>query len=90
MDPINLILWFGGIVLIAVGYSRARRPWSRYQALRREDENVARYERWRGGARDTGPTGASVAMATLRREARLGAAIAMIGVTLVFLGFLVR
>ena len=44
MGPLNIALWLGGIALIAIGYTRARGPWSRYQALRAEDANVARYE----------------------------------------------
>lgn len=85
-----MALWLLGIALIAVGYQRAKGPWSRYQALREQDENIARYEAWRGGARDTSPTGASVAMAILRRQARVGATIAVVGFVLVFVGFLVR
>ena len=50
--PINLVLWAAGAVLIAVGYLRAKGPWARYQALRAQDENIARYESWRGGLRD--------------------------------------
>lgn len=88
MGPLNILLWAGGILLIAVGVQRARGPWSRYQALREQDENVARYEAWRGGGlRDDGTTGASVAMEILRRQARNGALIALIGVVLVVLGF---
>ncbi len=90
MGPLNLVLWAGGIVLIAVGYVRARDPWRRYQALKEQDANVARYEAWRGGVRDDGKTGASVAMEMLRRQARVGAGIAIVGVVLVFLGFFVR
>ncbi|MEX2011876.1 MAG: hypothetical protein WEF51_06555 [Chloroflexota bacterium] len=84
----NIALWLGGVVLIAIGYSRARRPWARYQAVKAEDANVARYESWRGGVRNDGATGASVAMALLRRQAQVGAAIAIAGVVLVFLGFI--
>jgi len=87
---LNIILWLAGIALIAVGYARARKPWSRYQALRAQDANVARYESWRGGVRDDGATGASVAMAILRRQAQTGGAIALAGFVLVFCGFLVR
>lgn len=90
MGALNLLLWGGGIVLIIVGYQRARGPWRRYQALKAQDENIARYESWRGGVRDDGKTGASVAMGLLRREARIGAGIAIAGVVLVFLGFLIR
>lgn len=89
MGPLNIVLWIGGIALIAIGYTRARGPWSRYQALKAEDANVARYEAWRGGLRDDGATGASVAMAILRRQAQIAGAIAIAGFVLVFLGFLV-
>ena len=90
MDPINLLMWGLGVVLIALGYTRARGPWARYQSLRAEDDNVARYESWRGGARSNETTGASVAMAMLRRRAQVGGAIAIVGFVLVFLGFLIR
>ena len=58
--------------------------------LKAQDANVARYESWRGGVRNDSATGASVAMAVLRRQAQIGAAIAIVGVVLVFLGFLIR
>ncbi len=90
MGPLNLVLVAGGIVLIAVGYARARGPWARYQALRAQDENIARYEAWRGGVRDDGKTGASVAMEILRRQARLAGLVAVLGFVLVFVGFFVR
>jgi hypothetical protein len=93
MGPINLLLWAVGAALIVVGYTRARGPWSRYQALKEQDANVARYEAWRGGARtagDDGKTGASVAMEILRRQARVGGAVAVAGFVLVFLGFFIR
>ena len=89
MGPLNIALWLGGVALIAIGYTRARGPWSRYQALRAEDANVARYEAWRGGTRDDGLTGASVAMTILRRQAQIGGAIALAGLAALFLGFLV-
>jgi uncharacterized membrane protein len=87
---VSIALWLLGIALMAAGYQRAKGPWSRYQALKEQDENIARYEAWRGGARDTSPTGASVAMAILRRQARVGATIAVVGFVLVFVGFLIR
>jgi len=87
---LNLVLWVAGVALIAYGYSRARGPWARYQALKEQDANVSRYEAWRGGIRDDGKTGASVAMEVLRRQARTGASIAVVGFVLVFLGFLIR
>lgn len=83
-------MWIAGAVLIVVGYTRARRPWSRYQALKAQDRNVARYEAWRGGVRDEGTTGASVAMAILRRQAQTAGLIAIAGLALVFLGFFLQ
>ena len=72
--PINLVLWVAGVVLIVVGYAARAGPWARYQALKEQDANVARYEAWRGGVRDDGTTGASVAMEILRRQAQIGGA----------------
>jgi hypothetical protein len=90
MSIVNIAFWALGVALIAAGYQRAKGPWSRYQALKEQDENIARYEAWRGGARDTSPTGASVAMEVLRRQAQRGGLIAIVGFVLVFLGFFFR
>ena len=87
MGILNVSLLGAGVVLIAVGYLRAREPWRRYRALKEQDANVARYEAWRGGLREGGTTGASVAMEVLRRQARNGAVIAGIGFVLVFASF---
>ena len=87
---LNIVLWIAGIALMGLGYSRARGPWSRYQALKEQDANVARYEAWRGGTRGNSDTGASVAMQILRRQSRIGIAIAVVGFVLVFVGFLIR
>ncbi len=90
MGVVNLVLWLLGIALVAVGYTRAKGPWSRYQALRAQDANVARYESWRGGVRSDEPTGASVAMGMLRRQAQQAGLIAVVGVVLIFLGLFLR
>jgi hypothetical protein len=87
MGILNVSLLGAGIALIAMGYLRAREPWRRYRALKEQDANVARYEAWRGGLRESGTTGVSVAMEVLRRQARNGAVIAGIGFVLVFAGF---
>jgi hypothetical protein len=87
---INVVLWLGGIALIAYGYSRAKGPWSRYQQLKEEDANTARYNSWRGGIRDDSTTGASVAMQILRRQVQIAAGIAIVGFVLVFFGFLIH
>ena len=89
MGLLNIALIALGVVAMAAGYARARGPWARYQALKAQDENIARYESWRGGLRDSGPTGASVAMDILRKQAREGAIIAVAGFVITILGFLV-
>jgi hypothetical protein len=90
MSILNVILWLGGIALVVIGYQRFRGPWSRYNALKEEDANAARYAAWRGGIRDDSTTGASVAMQILRRQAQIGFGIAMAGAVLIFLGFLIK
>jgi len=78
------------LALIAVGYRRMRGPWSRYQALKEQDANAERYSAWRGGIRDEGTTGASVAMQILRRQAQIGGAIVGAGVVAIVIGFILR
>ena len=86
MGLLNIALWVAGRrahrarLLPRAGRRRATRR------SRPQDANVARYESWRGGIRDDGKTGASVAMAVLRRQTQIGAGIAIVGVVLVFLG----
>jgi hypothetical protein len=90
VGPLNLVFWAAGVVLIAAGYLRAKGPWLRYQELKAQDANVARYEAWRGGLRSDSRSGASVAMDILRRQAQIGAGIAVVGFVLVFAGFAVK
>jgi len=87
---LNVVLWVGGIALMALGYRRGKGPWSRYQALKEQDANAARYNAWRGGIRDDGTTGASIAMAILRRQTQIAVGIGAVGFVLVFLGFLIK
>jgi hypothetical protein len=90
MGIVNLVVVVVGGGLIALGYSRGRRPWARYQELKAQDQNVARYAAWRGGIRDDGPTGASIAMAVLRRQAQAGALLAGAGIVCVIVGLVIR
>jgi hypothetical protein len=88
MGLINLICWGLGVVLIAVGYLRARGPWARYQDLKAQEANIARYEGWRGThLRDDGPSAAALMAQEMRRRAQLGGLIVIVGVVLVFVGF---
>jgi hypothetical protein len=90
MGLLNIALLALGVAAMAFGYSRARGPWARYQALKAQDANIARYESWRGGIRDSGTTGASIAMELLRKQARDGAVIMAVGFAIVILGFLIH
>ena len=90
MGILNLILIALGFAAIAFGYRRFRAPWGRYQALKEQDANASRYSAWRGGVRDDSTTGASVAMAILRRQAQMAAGIGLVGFVLVFLGFFLK
>ena len=92
MNPLDVVLWAGGIALMAVGYTRFRGPWSRYQGLREQQANIDRYEAWRGGVRthDDGPTGASVAIQMARRQAQIAGIVIAAGVVVFALGFMVR
>ena len=89
MGPLNIVLLLVGATLIVLGTIRARAPYQRYVALREQDANIARYESWRGGVRNDQKTGASVAMQMLRRQAQIGVAIAVAGIVLVVLAFVV-
>ena len=91
MGLINLICWVLGIALIAVGYTRAKGPWARYQELRNQEANLARYEGWRGTRlRDDGPSAASIMAQELRRKAQIAGLVAVVGFVLVFVGFAVH
>jgi hypothetical protein len=91
MGAINLILWALGVVLIVVGYQRARGPWSRYQEIKAQEENISRYEGWRGTRlRDEGPSAASIMARNMKRRAQLGGLLLIVGVVLVFVGFAVH
>lgn len=83
---IGIILILLGVAALAAGYARLRGPWARYQALKAQDANIARYESWRGGLRDSGTTGASVAMAILRKQVRDAAVVMAAGGAFVVLG----
>ena len=87
---VSLGLIVVGAAMTALGFVRARGPWARYRALKAEDANIARYEAWRGGLRDSGTTGASVAMAVLRKQAREGALISVVGIVLAVVGIALR
>ena len=91
MGVVNLICWGLGAVLIAFGYLRAKGPWGRYRALKAQEENIARYEGWRGTRlRDDGPSASSLMAQELRRQAQIAGLVAIAGFVLVFAGFAVH
>lgn len=86
-----MLCWGLGVVLIVAGYLRARGPWSRYQDLKSQEANIARYEGWRGTRlRDDGPSAASIMAGEMRRRAEIGGLILLAGFVLVFVGFAVH
>jgi hypothetical protein len=85
---IGVVLVLLGIAIAAFGYLQFRGPWARYRALKAQDANIARYETWRGGLRDSGTTGASVAMDVLRTQARNAGIVIAAGVVVAILGLL--
>jgi hypothetical protein len=88
---LNVALWLGGVALMMYGVTHARGPYSRYRALHETNENIRRYEQWRGGRRDDAGavTGADVMRAELRRQLRIWGLVIAAGFALVFLGFAV-
>ena len=89
MGLVNILLWAAGVVLMAVGAARARGPYSRWRSLKETEENLRRYDQWRG-SRDAGTTdvtGADVMRDELRRQVRLWLSVVLAGFFLVFLGF---
>jgi hypothetical protein len=87
---VGVLLLVVGAGITATGIVRARGPWARYRALKAQEDNIARYESWRGGLRDSGPTGASVAMDLYRRQARDGVILIGVGAVIAIAGLLVR
>jgi len=87
---VSISLVILGIALVVYGAVRAREPYRRYMALREQDANIARYEAWRGGVRSNESTGASVAMAVLRRQVQIGVGITIAGVVLMAVGLVVK
>lgn len=90
MGIAGLVLLLVGIALIVVGGRRIQGPYRRYSALKDQDANIARYEAWRGGARVDAKTGASVAMAVLRRQVQRAGLVIIAGGVCVFAGFVLR
>jgi hypothetical protein len=91
MGLLNAIFLGSGVALVALGAARARGPYSRWRSLKETDENLRRYDQWRG-SRDSGVrqvTGADVMREELRRQIRVWLTVVVVGFVLVFLAFAV-
>jgi len=86
----GLVLILIGVVATVAGYLRFRRPWATYQSLKAQEANISRYESWRGGLRDSGPTGASVAMDMARGQARIAGVVMGVGIAIAVVGLLLK
>jgi hypothetical protein len=92
LSTLSIVLVVAGVALVALGLSRARAPWGRYQALRAQEANAERYRAWRGGpGRAVGETtGADVMKTILRARVREALLVAAAGVVLAVIGFVIR
>ena len=89
---LNVVLWVGGVALVALGAYQVRGPLSRYRALQATEANLRRYDDWRGSrlVNDSERTGADEMKDYLRGRVRLWGAVIAVGVVLLVVGFLVR
>jgi hypothetical protein len=91
MSLLNLALWLVGVVLLAAAFVRARPYLERYQALTAQEENIRRYESWRGRSLEPpGPSSADLMRAELRRRLQVWVGVGVVGAVLLVLGFAVR
>jgi hypothetical protein len=93
MSFLHLVLWFGGLGLVALGVLRLRGPLARQRALRETQENLARYDDWRGSRIRPEPgekTGADVMAEVLRRQVLIWGGVIAAGIVLIAVGFLIR
>ena len=89
---LNVALWVVGLLLLALGIWQVRQPLAHYRSLEATQANLRRYDDWRGGrlADDGGRTGADEMRDLLRNRVRLWAGVAIVGVVLIVVGFVVR
>ena len=90
MTPLNVVLWAGGVVLVAAAYLRGVPYWRRYRVLRAQQENVRRYESWRGRPPEPGRSSADLMEEELRRRAQPWIAAGVIGLVMIIAGFAVH
>lgn len=92
MMPVDIALWIGGFVLLAIAIWRVRAPFAQMSELDRLAENAKRYDSWRGGRSGSNAetTGADVMRSMLRRQVLTWAAVGAVGIVVIVAGFAVR
>ncbi len=90
MSAVNVVLWVVGVVLIAAAWVRGMPYWRRYQALRAQQDNIRRYETWRGRPTESGPSSADLMETELRHRAQPWLVAAIVGLVLIIAGFAVH
>ena len=89
---LNILLWIVGLLLLGFGIWQVRQPLAHYRSLEATQANLRRYDDWRGGKLidDDARTGADEMRDLLRNRVRLWTGVAVVGVVLIVLGFIVR
>jgi len=87
---VNVVLWIAGAVLVAAAYLRGMPYWRRYQAMRSQQDNIRRYETWRGRPAERGGSSADLMEAELRRRAQPWIVAGVVGIVAIVAGFVVR
>jgi len=64
--------------------------WRRYQAMRSQQDNIRRYETWRGRPAERGGSSADLMEAELRRRAQPWIVAGVVGIVAIVAGFVVR
>jgi hypothetical protein len=81
-----------GLAMIGAGVLMVREPLGRYRQLRETEDNLRRYDDWRGTrlVDDGERTGADVMKEVLRGRIQMWSIVIVIGVVLVVVGFVIR
>lgn len=90
VSALNVVLWVGGVALVGAAYVRGVPYWRRYQAMRAQQDNIRRYETWRGRPTEPGPSSADLMETELRRRAQPWLVAGIVGIVMIVAGFAVR
>jgi hypothetical protein len=90
VSALNVVLWVGGVALVGAAYVRGVPYWRRYQAMRAQQDNIRRYETWRGRPTESGPSSADLMESELRRRAQPWLVAGIVGIVMIVAGFAVR